>query len=165
MIKVRREQSELNDVLCMANVRGYKVRIQKNLPFSFYFSASQGEHSIRVKPMFNPSKLRDDLVGTLKLCDDWEYTPGPDDHAVSKKDIDKMKKFFRKYLVLFAAVWDRQLMEGDVYDYLVGDITLPELIETFDFYTDYHEELDDITTISELENFCKDYNLVNLHGN
>lgn len=152
-------------IMCMSNVRGNKVRIQKNLPFSFYFSASQGNHSIRVKPMFNPTKLKDDLVGTLKLCDDWEYIPGPDDRDVSSKDIAKMKKFFRTYLVLFAATWDRQLADGDVYDYLVGDITLPELIETFDFYNDYQEELDDITTISELEDFCRANKLVNLYGN
>lgn len=153
------------DIQCMSNVRGNKVRVQKHLPFSFYFSGSEGNHSIRVKPMFNPSKLRDNLVGTLKLCDDWEYIPGPNDHAVSQKDIDKMKRFFRKYLVLFAATWDRQIDDGDVYDYLVGDITLPELIECFDFYPEYQEDLDEITTISELEDFCKQNNIVNMYGN
>ena len=154
-----------NSVLCMSNVRGNKVRVQKNLPFSFYFSAQQGQHSIRVKPMFNPTKLRDDLVGTLELCDDWEYIPGPDDKDVSNDDIQKMKRFFRKYLVLFAATWDRQLADGDVYDYLVGDITLPELIETFDFYNDYTEELNDISSVSELEEFCRAHDLVNMYGN
>ena len=152
-------------IMCMSNVRGNKVRVQKNLPFSFYFSASQGNDSIRVKPMFNPSKLKDDLVGTLKLCDDWEYMPGPDDSSVSEKDVTKMKKFFRTYLILFAATWDRQLADGDVYDYLVGDITLPELIETFDFYNDYQEALDEITSVAELEDFCRRNNLVNLYGN
>jgi len=160
-----KRQIKSDIIMCMSNVRGNKVRVQKNLPFSFYFSASQGNHSIRVKPMFNPSKLKDDLVGTLKLCDDWEYIPGPDDSSVSEKDVAKMKKFFRTYLVLFAATWDRQLADGDVYDYLVGDITLPELIETFDFYNDYQEELDDITSVAELEDFCRKNNLVNLYGN
>lgn len=149
----------------MANVRGNKVRVQKNLPFSFYFSSSQGEHSIRVKPMFNPTKLRDDLVGTLKLCDDWEYVPGPDDKFVSQQDVDKMKRFFRKYLVLFTATWDRQLADGDVYDYLVGDITLPELVETFDFYEEYKEDIDELSSVSELEDFCRKNNLVNMYGN
>ena len=150
----------------MSNMRGNKIRVQKNIPFSFYFSANQGEHSIRVKPMFNPSKLRDDMVGTLKLCDDWEYIPGPDDNGVSvKEDIARMKKFFRTYLVLFAAVWDRQLDEGDVYDYLAGDITLPELIECFDFYKDYQYELDEVSSVKELEDICREHNLVNLYGN
>lgn len=152
-------------VECMSNVRGNKVKVQNGLPFSFYFSSSQGEHSIRVKPMFNPAKLRDDLTGTLKLCDDWEYIPGPDDKDASSKDIEDMKKFFRKYLVLFAATWDRQLMDGDVYDYLVGDISLHELIETLTFYTDYEKELDSIRTVSELEDFCRANELVNLYGN
>lgn len=152
-------------VECMSNVRGNKVKVQKGLPFSFYFSSNQGEHSIRVKPMFNPAKLRDDLTGTLKLCDDWNYIPGPNDKDVSNKDIEDMKKFFRKYLVLFAATWDRQLMDGDVYDYLVGDINLHELIETLTFYTDYEKELDNIETVLELEDFCRANELVNLYGN
>ena len=152
-------------LMCMANVRGNKVRIQRNLPFSFYFSSSQGEHSIRVKPMFNPTKLKDNLVGTLKLCDDWEYTPGPNDKSVSERDIKKMKKFFRTYLVLFCAVWDRQLDDGDLYDFLVGDTTLSELISELDFYDDFQEELDDISTISELESFCRSKSLINLYGN
>ena len=158
-------ERENDGVMCMSNVRGYKVRVQKNLPFSFYFSANQGEHSIRVKPMFNPSKLSDSLVGTLKLCDDWEYVPGPNDGHVNAKDVAKMKRFFRTYLVLFAAVWDRQLTDGDVYDYLAGDLTLPELIELFDFYDEYSEELDEISSVSELEDFCRANGLVNLYGN
>ena len=153
------------DVLCMSNVRGNKVRVQKNLPFSFYFSAQQGSHSIRVKPVFNPEKLSDSAVGTLKLCDDWKYIPGPDDKDVSSSDIAKMKKFFRKFLVLFAATWDRQIDDGTVYDYLVGDITLPELIEQFDFYEDHKADLDDITFVAELEDYCRSNNLVNLYGN
>ena len=89
-----RIQIEPDTVMCMSNVRGKKIRVQKNIPFSFYFSASQGNHDIRVKPMFNPTKLRDDLVGTLKLCDDWEYTPGANDTHASSKDVERMKKFF-----------------------------------------------------------------------
>ena len=156
---------EYDDVLCMSNVRGKKIRVQKNIPFSFYFSARQGQHSIRVKPMFNPSKLTDSLVGTLELCDDWQYVPGPDDGDVSEKEIKKMKKFFRNYLVLFAAVWDRHLDEGEVYDYLVGDITLAELVEYFDFYSKFSEELDEILSVKELEEFCRTHDLVNFYGN
>lgn len=155
----------MQDVCCMSNVRGNKVRVQRNLPFSFYFSAKQGKHPIHVKPMFNPAKLRDDLVGTLKLCDDWKYTPGPDDLHVDQSDIAKMKRFFRKYLVLFAATWDHQLADGDVYDYLVGDITLAELIETFDFYEEFADDLDEIDSVSQLEDFCRAHQLVNLYGN
>lgn len=153
------------DIMCMSNVRGRKIRIQKNIPFSFYFSTSQGQHDIQVKPMFDPFKLSDDKVGTLKLCDDWEYVPGKDDTHVSAKDVARMKKFFRTYLVLFAAVWDRQLDEGTLYDYLVGDITLAELVEEFEFYADYQEELDDISSVSELESFCRSNDLINMYGN
>lgn len=159
------EKHSRDEILCMSNVRGNKIKVEKNIPFSFYFSGQQGEHSIRVKPMFNPQKLRDNLTGVLELYGDWKYTPGPEDKSVSNKEIDQMKQFFRKYLVLFAATWDRQIDDGDVYDYIVGDITLSELIKCFDFYDDYADGLDEITTIEELEQYCRDHDLVNLYGN
>ena len=165
-MKITKRTIDTNEaILCMVNVRGKKIAVEKNIPFSFYFSGQQGQHSIRVKPMFNAEKLRDDLVGTLKLSDDWEYIPGPEDTSVNTKLISQMKRFFRKYLVLFAATWDRQIGDGDVYDYLVGDIDLPELITKFDFYDEYADELSGISTIEELEDVCRRLDIVNMYGN
>ena len=154
-----------DSVLCMSNVRGRKIQNPHPMPFSFYFSAKEGQHSIRVKPVFNPTKMNTSTVGTLKLCDDWEYIPGPDDKSISSKKIREMKDFFREYLVLFCAVWDIQIDDGDVYDYFVGDITFDEMLQSFKFYEDYKDDLDQIHDIKSLESFCRRNNIVNMHGN
>lgn len=76
----------------MSNVRGKYVKRPSSLPFSFYFSPSDGViHGIWVKPVFDPERSTISKAGTLKLCDDWEYTPGKDDKSVNDKDICKMK--------------------------------------------------------------------------
>ena len=80
------------DIFAMSNIRGRYVVNPNKLDFSFYFSPGSGvDHSIRVKPVFNPEKLKLSMTGTLKLCDDWEYVRGKDDSSVSEKDIRKMK--------------------------------------------------------------------------
>ena len=154
---------EDNDFLIeMANVVGKYVSVPNKLPFSFYFSANNGNHSIRVKPSFNAERLLANQVGTLKLCDDWEYTPGKDDTNIKQKQVNSMKEFFRKYLVLFCAVWDYQLSERPVQKYFEGDYTLQEVIEDLDFYT---SKMDNIDNIEELENYCRINDLVNFYGN
>ena len=154
-----------DDIFCMSNVRGSKVKVTNKLPFSFYFSGKQSSHDIRVKPIFNPDRMLISKAGTLKLCDDWNYIPGPDDINVSGQDIKKMKQFFKKYLVLFVLVWDNLLSDPIVEDYFVGDITLHELIQDLEFYIDYKSELDLIETVEELEKFCRSLNFVNFYGN
>lgn len=146
----------------MANVVGKYVKRPNKLPFSFYFSAQNDTHSIRVKPSFNNERLIKSQVGTLKLCDDWEYIPGPDDKDIKQKDINKMKGFFRTYLVLFCAVWDMQLSEYPVQKYFEGTFSLQSVIEDMDFYT---KDMDNINTIEELEEYCRKNNLVNFYGN
>lgn len=56
-------------------------------------------HGPRVKPMFNESKLKKSLTGTLKLCDDWEYIPGKDDKDVPASKVSEMKDFFKSYII------------------------------------------------------------------
>ena len=167
-------------IMCMANVRGKKVKNPHSLPFSFYFSnknfeGSDVSHSIRVKPMFNPEKLVPSLTGTLKLSDDWEYIPGSDDKHVSKSDVKKMKQFFLDNIVLFCAVWDGQLQDSLVQEYFMGNSDLQEVIEGLDFYDEYAYlsddnghllySLTDVRTVKELDKFCRKYDLVNFYGN
>lgn len=157
-----------NDViLAMSNVRGKYVKNPHQLSFSFYFSSGSGvPHSIRVKPSFNPDKkLKKSMTGTLKLCDDWEFIPGPHDGKVDSNDIADMKQFFRYHIVLFAAVWDEQLQDGILEDYFKGDITFNEMLQDLDFYDDYKLQLDRISTVDALESFCRKHELVNLYGN
>lgn len=150
----------------MSDVRGKYVKHPHQLPFSFYFSSGTNtKHSIRVKPVFNPEKLKASQTGTLKLCDDWKFIPGVNDKSVSRGLIDEMKSFFRKYIILFCAVWDEQLQDGVLRSYLEGQIKFKDVIEDLDFYEDYEEGLSDIETVEELEKFCREHSLVNLYGN
>lgn len=152
-------------ILCMSNVRGRRVKVPHKLPFSFYFSGENSSHGIRVKPIFNPDRMIISKAGNLMLHSDWEYVPGPDDKSISSKDIAEMKEFFRTYLILFAAVWDLKLSDTAVQDYFEGIISLHELVQDFEFYQDWKEELDVINSIGELEDFCREHDLVNLYGN
>lgn len=162
----KHSRDNLDSVMCMSNLRGSKISRPHKLPFSFYFSANiEGIHSIRVKPIFNPSRFVYSEAGSLKLCDDWEYVPGKNDTNIKSKEITAMKEFFRTYLILFTAVWDEQLSETAVQDYLEGDIDLDELVKDFSFYPEHSSELDQISTIEELEQYCRDHDLVNLYGN
>lgn len=153
-------------ILAMSNIRGIHVKNPNNLPFSFYFSSGKNApHNIRVKPMFNPAKLKESLTGTLKLCDDWEFKPGVNDKNVKPDKIAAMKAFFRRYIVLFCAVWDEQMQDGILEDYFKGEITFQEMLEDLDFFDEYTEELSAISTVEELEEFCRINNLVNFYGN
>lgn len=155
-----------DSILCMANVRGKYVVNPGKLKFSFYFSSDDGiTHGIRVKPVFNPEKMLKSMTGTLKLCDDWSYIPGPDDDSVSSKDVNDMKRLFRKYLVLFCMVWDEQLQDGVLEDYFKGTVTFHEMLEDISFYNSYSSYLDKIRDVDQLENFCRVNNLVNMQGN
>lgn len=154
------------DIFAMSNVRGRNVKNPHNLPFSFYFSSGADvSHDIHVKPMFNPEKLKKSMTGTLKLCDDWHYTPGLDDKNVDQKLVNEMKSFFRRYLVLFCAVWDEQMQDATLEDYLKGEISFSKMLEDLDFYADKQDDLKKITTVEDLEQYCRQNSLVNMYGN
>lgn len=153
------------DIFAMSNVRGRYVTVEPNIEFSFYYSPKNTNHEIRVKPVFNRDRLSVDDVGTLKLTGDWEFKPGRSDKKVNSKDVEIMKQFFRKYLVLFCMVWDKQLPDPELGDYLTGRMDLHELIQQIKFYPDWDSELDSIVDVSQLEDFCYNHNLVNLRDN
>lgn len=151
----------------MANVRGKTVKVPHKLDFSFVFTvkdcvaSTDIQHGLRVKPVFNPERINTEDEGTLKLFGDWEYKPGRNDKNVSTKQIKEMKDFFTTYKILFAAVWEKVLQQDVVQDYFKGNLTLNEVIEEFDFYNDYKEELDMITDLEELQEFVEKNNLFN----
>ena len=80
-------------------------------------------------------------------------------------DVEKMKEFFHKYLVLFLLVWEELADDPALGYYLEGKLDLHDFIETLDFYEEYKFDLDDISSVSELEEFCRENNLVNFYGN
>lgn len=152
-------------IFAMSNVRGRYIKVESGIPFSFYYSPKNSSHGPRVKPVLDPDKMKMADAGTLKLCDDWAFKPGANDKRAASDIVQLMKQFFRKYLVLFLLVWDSQVDDPLLEDYFRGDITLAEFIQDLDFYGDYSKELDRINTVSELEKFCRDNNLVNFYGN
>ena len=150
----------------MSNVVGRFVKVEENgLPFSFYYSPCNSSHGPRVKPVLSPNRMWLDKAGTLKLCDDWEFVPGATDKHVSASLIRTMKDFFRKYLVLFLLVWDKQVADSDLGNYLEGKIDFSEFVEGLVFYNEYKDELDNIDSAPALEDFCRANNLVNFYGN
>ena len=153
------------DIFAMSNVLGKFIKVEKGVPFSFYYSPKNSNHGPRVKPVLNPENMRLSDAGTLKLCDDWEFIPGQKDIHFSARDVAEMKEFFRKYIVLFLLVWDGLADDPALGYYLDGRLELTDFIHTLDFYSDYKEDLDNIQNVSELEDFCRANNLVNFYGN
>lgn len=146
-----------NDYLIeMSDVRGKYVKHPHELPFSFYFSSGKGsDYSIRVRPAFNPDKLRSGDTGILQLSDDWQFTPNTNDINISADDIADMKRFFKDNIVLFVLVWDEFLGDSVVADYLEGRILFEEMLSDMDFYDDFKEKLKDCNTVEELELFIR----------
>lgn len=153
------------NIFAMSNVRGKYIKVEKDIPFSFYYSPRNSSHGPRVKPVLDPSKMNLSDTGTLELCDDWKFTPGSRDRHYSSKVVNSMKDFFRKYLVLFLLVWDMQLDDPELEDYFRCDISLHELIADLSFYEEHKVELDKINSVTQLEDFCRKNRLVNFYGN
>lgn len=153
------------DIFAMSNVLGRFVSVETNLPFSFYYSPKNSSHGPRVKPILNPQKMRLSDAGTLKLCDDWEFIPGVKDEHFDNKVVNRMKSFFKKYIVLFLLVWEGLADDPALGYYLEGKFTLGDFVETLDFYENYKSDLDNITSVKELEDYCRDNDLVDFYGN
>ena len=157
----------------MSNVPGKYVKNPHRLPFSFFFSSKSSadnttiNHGLRVKPLFNSEKMNIRDAGVLKLHSDWEFTPGRNDKNVDSKDVKEMKEFFKTYKILFAAVWEEQLLPNYLYDYFRGIMTFGEILMEFEFYEDYESAIQSynngrgIQTLEDLHSFITDYNLFN----
>lgn len=152
---------DFDDIFGMSNLRGKYVKTDK-INFSFYFSMQKASHAIRVKVSFNDSKINESDFGVLELHGDWKFTPGRNDKDVSTKDIRNMKAFFVKYKVLFAAVWNREIYEGDVVEFFRKGITFSELLKEFIFYDKYEKEMNKLKNVAELENFVRKNNVFNM---
>ena len=62
-------------------------------------------------------------------------------------------------------MWDKHIDDPLLEDYFRGDINLNEFMEQIDFYGGHKVDLDKITSVKELEDYCRDNNLVNFYGN
>ena len=152
----------------MANAVGNNVKREKNLPFSFFFSskkAVRGTHGIRVKILWNPSKAPADADGFLELHSDYEYIPGIHKYESSAEELSIARKFFKKYKVLFAAVWEDVISDpSQLVMYFYGKISWKELMKQFDTgNSDWNFYIQTTDNVKELEQLVREENIFNMN--
>lgn len=152
----------------MANAVGNIVRREKNLPFSFFFSskkAVRGIHGIRVKILWNPSKAPADADGFLELHGDYAYIPGSHKYEPNAKELSIARKFFKKYKVLFSAVWEDVLYDpSQLVMFFYGKISWKELLEQFDTgKSDWNFYISTAENLQELEGVVREENMFNMN--
>lgn len=154
------------DIMCMSDVRGKRIKVEPDVNFSFYYSPRNSSHGPRVKVVFDPDRINPSKMSNLRLSGDWRFTPSKEVNKVPASDISKAKTFFRKYLILILIAWeDATFDQVSIRDYFEGAITLHEFIQELKFYDEYADELDKIASVTELEQFCRDNDLINMYGN
>ena len=152
----------------MANAVGNNVRIEKNLPFSFFFSskkAVRGTHGIRVKILWNPAKAPADADGFLELHGDYEYIPGSHKYEPNAKELSIARKFFKKHKVLFSAVWEDVIYDpSQLVMYFYGKISWKELMKQFDTgNSDWNFYIQTTDNVKELEQLVREENIFNMN--
>lgn len=152
----------------MANAVGNNVKREKNLPFSFFFSskkAVRGTHGIRVKILWNPAKAPADADGFLELHGDFEYIPGSHKYEPNAKELSIARRFFKKYKVLFSAVWEDVIYDpSQLVMYFYGKISWKELMKQFDTgNSDWNFYIQTTDNIKELEQLVREENMFNMN--
>ena len=151
----------------MANVRGVDTAVENRLPFSFYFStkkAVHNRHTIRLKVKWTPNKFPDEADGYFELHGNYDYTIISKKYKPTAKELEIARNFCKKYKVLFAAVWEGILYDGDLQDYFKDRIKLNELLSKFDVEDDMqYYYLNHCKSLQELEACVRKYNIYNMN--
>ena len=152
----------------MANVRGIDIKIESNkFPFSFYFSNKsnvRGIHAIRAKILWNPSKMPKDADGYMELRGSYEYIMGSKKYKPTSKELKFARDFFKKYKVLFSAVWEEKLYDGYLGDYFEGKLKLNELLSKFENLTEkQYYDINHCKSLEELEQCVRKRNIFNMN--
>lgn len=153
----------------MANALGNNIKKEKRLPFSFYFSPKKvvrGAHGIRVKILWNPSKMGPDSDGYMELHGNYDYISNPKRYKPSQDEINLARDFFKRYKVLFAAVWEDVIQDpSQVTMYLYDKISWKELMEQFDTgNSNWNFYIQTTDNIKELEQLVKEENMFNMNN-
>lgn len=150
----------------MANVRASRVVVEQ-LDFSFYFGEKIGQHSIRVKICWNKDRMLEDELCVMELFGDYKYFQSQKlNKNVAESDIEEARKFFKKYKVLFSAVWEGVLYEQDLVDYFFGRKNLNEIVDSFeleDISSEIKQELLDNCSLKGIEEIVRKYQLFNMN--
>lgn len=151
----------------MANMVGNDVTVETRLPFSFHFcdkDAVHGRHGIRAKIIWNPSKAPASADGYMELHGDYKYTESKKKYKPDEKEIRVARDFFKKYKVLFAAVWEKKLDPSYVQKYLSGTMPLNHVLVNLQnitenqFYWANHA-----STLEELESIVREKKIFNMN--
>ena len=151
----------------MANVVGNDVVVDKNLPFSFYFSTKSAvhhQHGIRVKVLWNPSKSPDNADGYMELHGDYRYVSGSHKYKPTGKELKILKDFCIKYKPLFSAVWEEKLASNFLQKYFDGRLDFKGLLSKFEHVKEIqYYYLNHCKTLEELEDCVRKYNIYNMN--
>ena len=155
-------------LLEMSNIRGKYVQVE-DIDFSFYFSSKNNvnsQHGIRVKICWNREKIGLDLLdGVLELHGNYQYISKNRPNVVPDRyDLDTARYFFKRYKVLFSAVWENKLDENNLVAYLTKRITFEDLLNSFeDINEEYIEIITKAKNIKELESIVRKFNVFNMN--
>ena len=154
----------------MANMTGRFVKTD-NIDFSFHFSdkdETHQQHGIRVKINWNRDKSSSNFDGTLALHGEYRYTPSSNPkNKYDAKMLKEARNFFKKYKVLFAAVWEGVLDPNFVQEYFKGNIPLYEVVSQFELPDKIYYKLNhgfiEKNTLTELEDRVREYKAFNMN--
>lgn len=151
----------------MSNVHGKRVKVDE-IDFSFYFSSKEAvssQHGIRVKICWNRDKISHTLIdGYMELHGDYKYVSAIHPNVYPNKyDIATARYFFKRYKVLFAAVWEGILYEDELIQFLIGRINLHDLITTFNIPNEKYEIIEDVDSLKDLEKLVREHDIFNMN--
>ena len=151
----------------MACVRGNDIKLERLL-FSFYFSSKEdvhGRHGIRVKIQWNPSKIiSKDADGYLELHGDYDYVSGSHRYTPTSRELGIARDFFRRYKVLFSAVWEGKLHQNDLQHYFEGTLDWKHMLSAFDNVGEKgYYYINHCKNIQELEEIVRVYGIFNMN--
>lgn len=160
-MKFKRLKEDL--LLEMSNVRGNRVKLE-NIEFSFYFSIKNSNHSIRVKICWNKDKIIPQELDAMKLSGNYELIKNKQlKKRPDESKIEEARQFFKKYKVLFAAVWENVLYENDLVEYFFGKISFKELLENFEVEEEKLNLIKICNNLIELEKVVRENNIYNMN--
>lgn len=152
----------------MSNIKGKYIKIE-DIDFSFYFSSKNNvnnQHGIRVKICWNREKIGEDLLdGYMELHGNYKYVSKKEPNIKSDSiDIATARYFFKRYKVLFSAVWENKLDENILSDYLRGNINFTQLLKEFEnIENNQYELINSASNIKDLERLVRTYNIFNMN--
>lgn len=157
-----------NSLFEMSNLRGKMIKLE-DIDFSFYFSSKANvntQHGIRVKICWNREKVSKDLLdGYMELHGDYKYVSKNNPNVKPDKfDILTARYFFKRYKVLFAAVWENKLDENLLNDYFREKISLEELLDEFeDISVEDKEKIKEARDLKDLERIVRENKIFNMN--